>query len=311
MAAADKLLPNALSISNNLRGIKNSTRGTYRLPAKKASKYSNPYVDAVEFIANIYNRELKIAIANMVTDTQKVPQSPLLPRRYTPNVNQQDITLGTIVAFSEFEWKELQVTISKIVNMIYPFDLALGTGDTIIAAITNAGGPGPVGGTYLSVPSVNITGTGTGALFDVVVTNPIGITSITCVNPGSGYQIGDTFNFFGNIPGSLAEILTITALSGSIYTTPQITEYNTLMGVFDNGGGANATLRGADNAILGSFVQGIAFANAWNDIKVPYDQSIGVKTFFIAPIFKPAGATKFYYRFTGERRWFDFIGYNL
>ena len=35
MAAADKLIPTAILIANNLRGTKYSTSGTFKLPAKK------------------------------------------------------------------------------------------------------------------------------------------------------------------------------------------------------------------------------------------------------------------------------------
>ncbi len=69
MANQEIIIPNAINIANNLKGVAYSTVGMYRLPAKKASKYSNPYVDAVEFFANIYNRELKIAVDIIITIT--------------------------------------------------------------------------------------------------------------------------------------------------------------------------------------------------------------------------------------------------
>lgn len=94
------------------------------------------------------------------------------------------------------------------------------------------------------------------------------------------------------------------------YSPSSITAYNNLMGVFDNGAVTPAPLLGADLSPLGNFAQGTTYADAWNTIKVPYDASIGVETFFIAPIAQPAGATKFYYRYTGIRRWFGFNGYD-
>ena len=94
------------------------------------------------------------------------------------------------------------------------------------------------------------------------------------------------------------------------WSPTEITAYNTLMGVFDNGAVDPEALLGADFTPLGNFAQGTVWADAWNTIKVPYDLSIGVVTPFIAPIFQPAGATKFYYRYTGVRRWFNFIGYD-
>lgn len=97
----------------------------------------------------------------------------------------------------------------------------------------------------------------------------------------------------------------------SALTAADILAYNNLMGVFDNGATTTFALTGADGSPLGTFAQGVTFADAWNTIKVPYDASIEVITYFIAPIFQPVGATKFYYRYTGLRRWFDFTGYNL
>ena len=95
------------------------------------------------------------------------------------------------------------------------------------------------------------------------------------------------------------------------WSPTQILTYNNLMGVFDNGATATSALTGADGSPLGTFAQGVVFADAWNITKVPYDASIGVTTYFIAPILQPAVATKFYYRYTGVRRWFDFTGYDL
>ena len=95
------------------------------------------------------------------------------------------------------------------------------------------------------------------------------------------------------------------------WTPAQITGYNNLMGVLDNGSTDPKDLLGADASLLGNFAQGLDWADAWNTIKVPYDLTIGVDTPFIAPIFKPTGATKFYYRYTGLRRWFGFEGYDL
>lgn len=218
MANQEIIIPNAINIANNLNGVAYSTAGTYRLPAKKKSKYSNPYIDAVEFFANIYNRELKIAVANILTPTDAPVQSPLLPKEFTPNVNLQDLTLGTVVAFSETEWEQLQITISRAFNIVYPF---------------------------------NITG-----------------------------------------PWSVDEI----------------NAYETLMGTFYYTG---TDLRAADGTILdaGPINAGPDYANAWNELRVPYDRANGVQTQFIAPILIK-GEDNPYYRFTGDRRWFGFQGYD-
>lgn len=119
MAAQDKLIPTALLLANNLKGTSYSTAGTYKLPAKKASKYQNPYTDAVKFFADVYQRE--VLIANQLEGTVP-PVSEIFTKLYTPNQNNRALTLGMVVAFSEFEWEELQIAISRAFNIVYPFD---------------------------------------------------------------------------------------------------------------------------------------------------------------------------------------------
>lgn len=312
MASKDKLIPTAIIMSNSLKGVKTTNNSFSMSYGKKRTLYDNNYTNAVYFFASIYAKELKISGGD-ATWNHKLVDGKNLTALYTPNRNIHDLTLGNVVASSEAEWNELQVTISRAFNIVYPFDIAGTTsGSAINVTITNSGGPGPIVGFYPALPAANLTGTGVGATFDVLVTAiPLGISAVSCVNPGSGYNIGDTFNF-PTMPGSLAEIMTIASFGGSsIYNPSQILAYNNLMGVFDNGATATFALTGADGSPLGTFAQGVTFADAWNTIKVPYDASIGVTTYFIAPIFQPVGATKFYYRYTGLRRWFDFTGYNL
>lgn len=218
MAAQDKLIPTALLLANNLKGTAYQTKNTYKLPAKKASKFQNPYTDAVEFFADIYQRE--ILVTKQLEGTTPTA-SQIFSKQYTPNQNNRSLTIGMVVAFSEAEWNELQIAIARCFNTVYPFDIPSGP-----------------------------------------------------------------------------------------WTPTEITQYNDLMGTVDGGVAPNLALAGADSSPLGIFAQGIPYANAWNNLKVPYDASIGVVTPYMAPIFKPVGATKFYYRYTGNRRWFGFAGYN-
>lgn len=219
MAAQDKLIPTALLLANNLKGTVYQTKGTYKLPAKKASKFQNPYTDAVEFFGDVYQRE--ILVAKQLEGTTPTA-SQVFSKQYTPNQNNRSLTLGMVVAFSEEEWNELQIAIARSFNAVYPFDIP--------------GGP---------------------------------------------------------------------------WSPTEITQYNTLMGVFFQEKGEGYILLGADGTNLGTYNQGVDWANAWNDTKVPYDASIGVSTPYVAPIFQPPGADKFYYRYTGIRRWFGFEGYDL
>lgn len=219
MAAEDKLIPTAIIMANALHGVK-KVAPNFSLPAKKASKFSNTYTNAVDFFASIYAKELKVATGDPTWD-HKLVDGENLTALFTPNRNIHDLTLGMIVAFSEAEWNELQITISRAYNIVYPFDVT------------------------------------------------------------------------------------------TIYSPAELLAYNNLMGVLDNGILDPAPLLGADASPLGNFAQGTAWADAWNTVKVPYDLTIGVITPFIAPIYQPVGATKFYYRYTGNRRWFGFEGYDL
>ena len=224
MASKDKLIPTALTIANNLHGTKYSTGGTFKLAGKKTSKWQNLYIDAVNFFASIYAKELKVANFNDVWDYRLVDGS-VQKDVFTPDQNIHHLNLGMVVAFSENEWDELQITISKAFNIIYPFD----------------------------IPSVV-----------------------------------------------------------SLYTFTEITNLNALMGVFSGGSTLTKNLYNANGVLLGTYNQGVDYADAWNSVKVPADAALEVYTPFIAPIYQPAGANDFYYRYTGKRQWLSpFNGYDL
>lgn len=228
MAANDKITPTALLIANNLKGIKYSTKSTYKLTPKTASKYENVYTNAVDFLASIYAKEIKVADFNADWNKRLIDGEPQKdPFAVVQSFHYKNV--GTIIAFSEIEWNELQITISKAFNNIYPFDLA---------------------------------------------------------------------SFAG------------------VYTPSEETYYQDLMGVFSGSSTATLTLYDANGGPLGTFPQGTDFANAWNTLKISVDAGLGVETPYIAPIYKPASGTNYYYRFTGKRRWnvspsAPFEGYDL
>lgn len=217
MAANDKITPTSLLIANNLKGTPFSTKNTYKLTSGKKTKFKNPYTDAVDFLSIVYAKELKVADFNAIWNFRNNIDQPV-KAPYTPNVNANFDLVGQIVAFSENEWDELQITISQAFNNIYPFEIP-----------------------------------------DVV----------------------------------------------STYTPTEILLYENSMGVFNTGAGATAPLLNALGApIPGSpFAQGVAYADAWNNLKVPADAALGFETYYIAPIYKPLTGTKYYYRYTGVRRW--------
>lgn len=224
MASKDKLIPTALTIANNLKGIRYSTGGTYKLFGKKFSKWQNLYIDAVNYFASIYAKELKVANFNEAWDYKLVDGS-VQKDVFTPDQNIHHLNLGMVVAISENEWNELQITISKAFNLIYPFD----------------------------IPSVV-----------------------------------------------------------ALYSPSEIVNLNNLMGVFSGGAAPTKQLSDANGNVLGVFSQGQVYADRWNTLKVPADAALGVETPYLAPIYQPAGATNFYYRYTGKRRWATpFEGYDL
>jgi hypothetical protein len=224
MAANDKITPTSLLIANNLKGTKYSTKNTYKLTPKNTGKYKNVYTDAVDFLASVYAKELKVADFNDLWNFRNADEAPN-KAQYTPNKNANYEVLGQIVAFSELEWDELQITISKAFNNIYPFDLA--------------------------------------------------------------------------------------SLAG-VYTPSEQAYYLSQMGVLNGGATITKVLYNANAVSLGTFNQGVAYANAWNSLKVPADAALGVDTPYLAPIYKPASGLKHYYRYTGKRRWASpFSGYDL
>jgi len=117
MGAADKLIPIATQLANNLKGTKYSTSGTYKLPARKASIYENPWIDSMKFFASVYAKELKIAESNAIWNHELVDGNPLVAP-YSPNQHIHNLNLGALVAVSEEEWNELQITISRCFNII-------------------------------------------------------------------------------------------------------------------------------------------------------------------------------------------------
>lgn len=221
MAANDKLIPNAITIANNLHGVKYSTSGFYKQPSKKINKYNNPLLDSINFIASIYAKEVKVADSNAVWDYRLITGEPQKDV-FTPDQNTHHMNLGMVVAISETEWNRLQITISKVINNIYPLKTSYYTAYTI-------------------------------AEFD-------------------GY------------------LFLMGIISGGITPTKQLLDVN-----------------GND---LGTFAQGIAYADAWNNLKVPADAALDISTPFLAPIYQPSGETFFFYRYTGKRRWFGFEGYD-
>jgi hypothetical protein len=222
MASKDKLIPNALIIANNLRGTKYSTGATYKQPGKKLSKYNNLVIDAVNYISSIYAKEIKVADSNAVWNYRLADGKPQTDI-FTVDQNTHHENLGMIVAFSEKEWDELQSTISRVINIIYPLK--------------------------------------------------------------SSYY--------------------------SLYSPTEITNYFSQMGIFNGGATPTKGLLDADGNLIGTFAQGVTFADRWNSLKVPADAALDVDTPFIAPIYQPTGETSFYYRYTGKRRWATpFTDYN-
>lgn len=228
MAAQDKITPTSLLIANNLKGTKYSTKNTYKLTPKSTGKYKNVYTDAVDFLASVYAKEVKVADFNNLWNYRNADESPN-KAKYSPNKNANYEILGQIVAFSELEWDELQITISKAFNNIYPFE----------------------------VPSL-----------------------------------------------------------AGVYTPSEQAYYLGQMGVIDAGSAITKQLFNANGVSLGTFNQGVAYAQAWNSLKVSADAALGVETPYLAPIAQQTQINvfipSFFYRYTGKRRWADpFTGYDL
>ena len=116
----NRLIPNAITVANSLKNTKFASSGSYRMKGKSVTLYNNPLIDAINFIASIYAKELNVANSNSIWDFKLVNgNNQLAP--FSPDQGNHYLNLTGIVAISEEEWNELQVTISKVHNIIYPF----------------------------------------------------------------------------------------------------------------------------------------------------------------------------------------------
>ena len=224
MAAQDKLIPSAITLSNNLKGTKLYTQGNFRMPAKKSSKWANPFIDGMNFLASIYAKALRVATGDASWNHRLVDGEPQKDV-FTIDQNMHHLTLGSIIAFSENEWDELQIAISKVINII---------------------------GVQNAIPS-------------------------------------------------------------GLYTPTELQKLFANAGMWAGGGTPTLVLSNANGVPIGTYPQGYVYAGAWNQLKVPADAALGVKTPFIAPVYKltPGGSPIFYYRYTGDREWMaPFIGYD-
>jgi hypothetical protein len=228
MATESKLIPSATNLSNLFYGVKLYTKNVYRQPGKIIGKYSNVYTDVVDFIASVYAKELTVANSN-ATWNYKLADGSNQTSVFSPDQGIHYETLGMIVAVSEFEWNELQQTISKALNII-------------------------------RLPNAFHT------------TNP-------------SYSTSDMAYFYNK------------------------------MGLFSGGTTAALALLDANGAPLpGSpYSQGVAYATAWNAVKVPADAALNVITPYIAPVANPipVAGDEYFYRYTGVREWAaPFTGYD-
>ncbi len=150
----------------------------------------------------------------------------------------------------------------------------------LTTAITNAGS-GLNNGTYPNVPAVNISGTGTGATFDVTVAGAV-ITAVAVNNPGLGYAPGDTFQFAVGFDGGTGtgEIITINTVGNpytdykyildifinavQVATIKRIPQPDNLMGVFNIGDIVRSYLNEVFNPVAASLRAQQAGPGEWN-----------------------------------------------
>lgn len=117
MAAQDKLIPAAITLANNLSGVKLSTSGTFKMPTKAKTKWDNAFIDVVKFFASIYAKQNKIATGDMSWNHKLDDGQPVI-EPFSLDQNIAQLTLGSVVAISEAEWNEFQIAISRCYNII-------------------------------------------------------------------------------------------------------------------------------------------------------------------------------------------------
>jgi len=122
MGAQDKLVPAAGVIANNWAGTSWSTKSTFRLPAKKATLYKNPLIDAHDFLSSIHAKQLAIANNNHIwngdmANTPPVYLSNQQLSAYSLDRGIHDEVLPGFAATTIEEWNELQTGISRAYNI--------------------------------------------------------------------------------------------------------------------------------------------------------------------------------------------------
>lgn len=123
MGAQDKLVPAAGVIANNWAGTSWSTKSTFRLPAKKATLYKNPLIDANDFLSSIHAKQLAIANNNHIWNGDMANTPPVYLSNnqlsvYSLDRGIHDEVLPGFAATTIEEWNELQTGVSRAYNII-------------------------------------------------------------------------------------------------------------------------------------------------------------------------------------------------
>ena len=111
-------------------------------------------------------------------------------------------------------------------------------------------------GTQTNQPAVTITGAGAGAYFTILTVGNVA-SVVTQVNPGNGYEVGDTFTITA-LPGIVFTITNITAMVNptSIYRNADGSEYGGVSANVDLGNGIMIT---GDDDGSGHFADSFTF----------------------------------------------------
>lgn len=130
---------------------------------------------------------------------------------------------------------------------------------TVYYTILSAAGLGSTStadGTQTNQPAVTVTGAGAGAYFTVVTVGNVA-SVVTQVNPGTGYDVGDTFTIAA-LPGITFTITNITTMVNpdSVYRNADGSQYAGVSANVDLGNGIMIT--GADDG-SGKFADSFVF----------------------------------------------------
>lgn len=196
--------------SANLSTAMTDESGSNFLLFSDNNTQSNPTITTNSMGGNVENGTSTATANNQAYSTF----SPTITSRATASDNISNLNLaGSILAGStSITGAPLMVSTAFKTNSGISTGVSTGlqNGISVYNSKTVAG---MTASTYTSIAPASTSGSGTGALFTVIVASATNFTSFNCTTSGSGYNVGETVTFNGSQFGSGSGSIVLTILS--------------------------------------------------------------------------------------------------